>query len=302
MGRQLQQSVAFALRQARQVRIGLGVFQGFIHRNQRGGIFLLMILRQRQVIPVVGIGLHLAQFIGGGQIFFRAGIVSLELGGPRSVEEKRGLPLRIPRRGGAAEVSLPGLRELLVAEVRAAEVEEQGVRVRDGAQNCLGAIEAAMVLHRLAQRRQLLRVEARQHGGMVESPPRALGSVVHRAAPQDGQGAIYVAGLFREVRIQIVQPTPNQVTPPDTTLVVNLIGGKVVPATQTTVTGNLPADQGHIHVSLDGTLVNMAYSTTQDLKGLKPGQHTLTAEFVAVDHLPFKNRPTAAVIFMVQGQ
>jgi hypothetical protein len=103
------------------------------------------------------------------------------------------------------------------------------------------------------------------------------------------------------VRIQITQPTPNQVTPPDTTLVVNLIGGKVVPATQTTVTGNLPTDEGHIHVSLDGTLVNMAYSTTQDLKGLKPGQHTLTAEFVAVDHLPFKNRPTAAVIFMVQG-
>ena len=123
--------------------------------------------------------------------------------------------------------------------------------------------------------------------GCGGSTPSSSSSKAHPASP---------------VRIQIVQPTPNQVTPPDTTLVVNLIGGKVVPATQTTVTGNLPADQGHIHVSLDGTLVNMAYSTTQDLKGLKPGQHTLTAEFVAVDHLPFKNRPTAAVIFMVQGQ
>src|SRR5947209_8097583 len=103
------------------------------------------------------------------------------------------------------------------------------------------------------------------------------------------------------VRIQITQPTPNQVTGPDVTLVVNVIGGKVVPAVQTTVTGkNVPTDQGHIHVSLDGQLVNMAFSTTQDLHGLKPGQHTLTAEFVAVDHLPFKNRLTAAVIFMVQ--
>jgi hypothetical protein len=102
------------------------------------------------------------------------------------------------------------------------------------------------------------------------------------------------------VRIQITQPTPNQTTGPDVTLVVNLIGGKVVPAAQTTVKGAVPTDQGHIHVSLDGTLVNMAYSTTQDLHGLKPGQHTLTAEFVAIDHAPFQNRPTAAVIFTVQ--
>ena len=102
------------------------------------------------------------------------------------------------------------------------------------------------------------------------------------------------------VKISITQPTPNQVTGSDVTLVVNLVGGKVVPATQTTVKGNLPTDEGHIHVSLDGTLVNMAYSTTQDLHGLKPGSHTLTAEFVAVDHIPFQNRPTAAVIFTVQ--
>ncbi|MBV8235831.1 MAG: hypothetical protein JO075_09035 [Acidimicrobiia bacterium] len=102
------------------------------------------------------------------------------------------------------------------------------------------------------------------------------------------------------VRIQITQPTPNQVTGPDVTLVVNLVGGMVVPAVQTTVTGNVPTDRGHIHVSLDGALVNMAFSTTQDLHGLKPGPHTLTAEFVAVDHLPFKNRPSAAVLFTVQ--
>lgn len=103
------------------------------------------------------------------------------------------------------------------------------------------------------------------------------------------------------VRIQITQPTPNQVTGPDVTLMVNVIGGTVVPATQTTAKDNkVPTNEGHIHVSLDGQLVNMAYSTTQDLHGLKPGQHTLTAEYVAVDHLPFANRPTAAVIFTVQ--
>jgi len=104
------------------------------------------------------------------------------------------------------------------------------------------------------------------------------------------------------VRIQITQPTPNQVTGNNVTLVVNLIGGTVVPAAQTTVKGTVPTTQGHIHVSLDGRLVNMAYSTTQQLppEQLTPGQHTVTAEFVAVDHVPFANRPTAAVIFTVQ--
>ncbi|MCU1448005.1 MAG: hypothetical protein JWP02_175 [Acidimicrobiales bacterium] len=99
-------------------------------------------------------------------------------------------------------------------------------------------------------------------------------------------------------RIQVIQPTPNQVTGRNVTLVVNLIGGKVVQRT----TGPLVPDEGHIHVSLDGTLVNMAYQTTQVLPAdkLTPGQHTVTAEFVAVDHVPFKNRPTAAVIFTVQ--
>jgi len=104
------------------------------------------------------------------------------------------------------------------------------------------------------------------------------------------------------VRLQIVQPTPNQVTGRDVTLVVNVTGGTVVPAAQTKVVGKLPTTQGHIHVSLDGTLVNMAYSTTQvlDPNRLTPGQHTVTAEFVAIDHAPFKNRPTAAVIWTVQ--
>ena len=102
------------------------------------------------------------------------------------------------------------------------------------------------------------------------------------------------------MKLQITQPTPNQTTGPDVTLVVNVIGGTVVPATQTTVKGNIPTTEGHIHVSLDGTLVNMAYSTTQDLHGLKPGPHTLTAEYVAVDHLPFQNRPTSDVIFNAQ--
>ena len=45
----------------------------------------------------------------------------------------------------------------------------------------------------------------------------------------------------------------------------------------------------------------MAYRDTEELKGLTPVLYTLLAEFVAVDHNPFRNRPTGSVIFTVAG-
>lgn len=98
-------------------------------------------------------------------------------------------------------------------------------------------------------------------------------------------------------RIQIDSPTPNQVVVgSDVTVRVTIIGGKVVQRT----TGPLTATEGHVHVSLDGQLVAMAYGTTQDLHGLKPGAHSVAAEFVAVNHQPFANPTKAAVLFTVQ--
>jgi len=97
-------------------------------------------------------------------------------------------------------------------------------------------------------------------------------------------------------RIQIVSPTPNQVTGPDVTVQVRLIGAKEVPQ----VSGPLNPEEGHIHVSLDGVVVAMAYSDSQTLKGLTPGQHSVQVDFVAVDHVPFRNRVTAAVLFTVK--
>lgn len=97
-------------------------------------------------------------------------------------------------------------------------------------------------------------------------------------------------------RIQIVSPTPNQVTGPDVTVQVKLIGAREVPE----VSGPLNPEEGHIHVSLDGVVVAMAYSESQTLTGLTPGQHSVQVDFVAVDHIPFANRVTAAVLFTVQ--
>ena len=97
-------------------------------------------------------------------------------------------------------------------------------------------------------------------------------------------------------RIQILEPTPNQETGPDLTVKVNLIGAKEVQPAQ----GEVKPDEGHIHIVLDGQVVAMAYGTQQDLHGLKPGTHAVQADFVAIDHLPFQNRVTAAVIFSVK--
>jgi hypothetical protein len=79
-------------------------------------------------------------------------------------------------------------------------------------------------------------------------------------------------------------------------LQLDLVGATVVAAT----TGPLRPDEGHIHVSLDGRLVSMAYGTTQPLHGLTPGSHSVRAEFVATDHAPFRNRVVAAVLFEVR--
>ena len=101
-----------------------------------------------------------------------------------------------------------------------------------------------------------------------------------------------------DAKLQIVNPTANEVTGPNLTIKLALTGARVVPAT--TVKGKLPKGEGHIHVSVDNKLVSMAYGTTQDLNGLAPGAHAKLAEFVAIDHQPFANRVVATVIFRVQ--
>lgn len=97
--------------------------------------------------------------------------------------------------------------------------------------------------------------------------------------------------------IAIESPAANESTGPNVTLRVRLTGGQVVART----TGKLTPTDGHVHVTLDDKLISMAYVETQDLRDLTPGPHTVRAEFVAVDHAPFKNRPIAAVIFTVRS-
>lgn len=99
-----------------------------------------------------------------------------------------------------------------------------------------------------------------------------------------------------QARVQIVSPTPFQETGPDVTVKVNLIGAREVPQ----VTGPLKPDEGHIHIALDNNVVAMAYGESHTLTGLTPGKHAIQVDFVAVDHVPFRNRVTAAVLFTVK--
>ena len=98
-----------------------------------------------------------------------------------------------------------------------------------------------------------------------------------------------------DVRLAVEAPAPNETTGPDPVIRLRLIGGTVVGRT----TGKLTSTEGHIHLSVDGKLESMNYTTEHQLHGLTPGSHTVEAEFVAVDHKPFKNRPRATVLFNV---
>jgi len=75
-----------------------------------------------------------------------------------------------------------------------------------------------------------------------------------------------------------------------------LKGGEIVPFTSQ----HLTANQGHVHLFIDGRLVSMSYSLNADV-WVPPGAHRLVAEFVAVDHGPFDPQVEASVAFRVVG-
>jgi hypothetical protein len=100
-----------------------------------------------------------------------------------------------------------------------------------------------------------------------------------------------------DATLQIVQPQPNARTPRSVEVELELEHAHVVPAAQ--VGGEIRPDEGHIHLSVDGQLVAMPTALRDRLAALPLGTHTLEAEFVGADHLPFANRVVAAVTFTV---
>ena len=96
--------------------------------------------------------------------------------------------------------------------------------------------------------------------------------------------------------LTFVDPRPNAKEPGDgMTVRMDLQHATLTPLTTTAIT----PDTGHIHLSMDGTLISMSGDTLQviDLRNVTPGKHTLTADFVAADHLPFDPPVTSSVTF-----
>lgn len=99
-------------------------------------------------------------------------------------------------------------------------------------------------------------------------------------------------------QLAILTPEPNTRTGSDVAVELRLDDAEVLPATE--VGGSVRPDRGHIHLSVDGEVVAMAYGLRDIIPALPPGEHTVQADFVATDHAEFSNRVVAAVTFTVE--
>lgn len=99
--------------------------------------------------------------------------------------------------------------------------------------------------------------------------------------------------------IAIVNPAPGAVVSGGKVVVeLDLKGGRVIDESRPH--SDVPqSDEGHIHVTVDGRLVQMNYALTSEIAAA-PGSHVLEAEFVAADHAPFSPRVLATTTFQMQ--
>ena len=99
-------------------------------------------------------------------------------------------------------------------------------------------------------------------------------------------------------KLTIMTPRNGQTVRQDRPEVrLELVGGKIISQT----TNRIQGDEGHIHLLVDGKLVDMNYGLRQRLPQLPPGQHVLQVEFVAADHAPFDPRILTQAAFQVAG-
>jgi hypothetical protein len=96
-------------------------------------------------------------------------------------------------------------------------------------------------------------------------------------------------------KLTIMSPRNGQTVGERPELRLDLDGGKIVNQTTTRVQG----DEGHIHLHVDGKLIDMNYGLRQRLPQLPPGQHVVQVEFVAADHAPFDPRILTQAAFQV---
>jgi hypothetical protein len=102
-----------------------------------------------------------------------------------------------------------------------------------------------------------------------------------------------------QASLEIMSPAPRQTFRGDPAVVdvrLALDGARLVPFTSS----RLSPEEGHVHLYLNGSLVSMTEGLTQRVE-VPPGDHTIVATFVAVDHGPFVPPVSASVSFRVAG-
>jgi len=100
--------------------------------------------------------------------------------------------------------------------------------------------------------------------------------------------------------LSVASPRPGQVfhgDPAVVPVVLRLTGARVTARVST----DLTPDEGHIHLYVAGGLIAMTFGL-RTTATLAPGVHVLRAEFVAVDHAPFRPPVVASVRFRVVPQ
>jgi hypothetical protein len=108
--------------------------------------------------------------------------------------------------------------------------------------------------------------------------------------------AVAAARPSSPAKLTITTPRNGQTVRQDRPeLRLELDGGKIVSQTTTRIQG----DEGHIHLHVDGKLVDMNYGLRQRLPALPAGQHVVQVEFVAADHAPFEPRILTQAAFEV---
>ena len=98
-------------------------------------------------------------------------------------------------------------------------------------------------------------------------------------------------------KLTIMAPRNGQTVKEGAELRLGLDNAKIINQTTTRIQG----DEGHIHLLVDGKLVNMNYGLRQRLPELAPGQHVVQVEFVAADHAPFEPRILTQAAFTMAG-
>jgi len=111
-----------------------------------------------------------------------------------------------------------------------------------------------------------------------------------------GAATSTAARLSSTATVRIVSPASGAAISGTTVhVVLEVTGATIVHQVSTSVR----PDEGHVHLYLDGSIVSLNSSLSEDIP-VHPGNYELHAEFVAADHLPFEPRVMSAqVLFTV---